>query len=370
MAEILFDEEDDDFWIEEPYDEADNLAEHTMQSPVLINYDPTLDLDGEAEDWEDWSSVDGDFFDQETIRKKRRRLNHPTKPKHVSPSPSTQPHAASIKALPGISLGLPVFPSEDNAIRDLSIVKWKVRHSSPRAPFLEPGQEEKVSILKDWKERFKPPPSTEKKDKASPSNGTQRAIAVVIETRKSPSVSNGIKSKGSLEEPAAMATTTLSHRNKVSNSSQNGNTSGSFPITKNGFTATRKRKLSPSPEAGLEPVPKRQSARNTDAVSQQKVESKAGPKRKARDQHEETHPQSKRVKAKVSDDASTRKENVRPTTSDSAASKQENVHSKPSASAAGKDKNKSMKPSENAATNNTNSRPKAAAVGRRSTRQK
>ncbi|KAI4263656.1 MAG: hypothetical protein L6R42_001206, partial [Xanthoria sp. 1 TBL-2021] len=258
MAEVFFDDDDDDdFWIDDPYDDADDLAEHTMQSPVLINYDPTLDLD-RGEDWEDWSGLDGDFFDQETPKKKRRKLHRLIDGKNSSSKRKSRPKAASIEGLPEITLGESASSSEDKTVRDRSIVKWKVRQNSPKLPIFEPGKQEKVSILKDWKERFEPPPPKDEKSKTSPRNGTQRAVAVVIETSgKAPPLPSGSKKKRNLDEPTPQVTTTLSHRNKAPNPSGNVNSKGASAPKSNGPTTTRKRKLSPSPKPGPELVPKR-----------------------------------------------------------------------------------------------------------------
>ncbi|KAL8671892.1 MAG: hypothetical protein Q9168_003629 [Polycauliona sp. 1 TL-2023] len=371
MADLFDDDEDDFYWAEDPYDDADDLAEHTMQSPVLINYDPTLDLDGDADDWDDWSSVEGDFFDQETPKKKRRKLHHPANQKDASSVGSTQPKAASIEGLPGLSLGTPAYPSGDDSIRHRSVVMWKVKHNTPRLPILEPGRQEKVSILKDWKERFKPPPPKDEKTKSGPNNGTQRAIAVVIETRTSPSITSGSKSKGDLNEPASKTITTLSHRNKAPDSTRSVNMGSAYPREKTDLTTTRKRKLSPSPNSAPEPVPKRQSIRQNGPVGQQKSTAHAGQKRKAMDEHQEPEHQPKRAKAKLSSDATTRGGNVRPTTRDGTAAKQQkSLHSKSSEKAAMEKENDSGKPSNKVATKNDNVRPKAAVVGRRSTRKK
>ncbi|KAL8636749.1 MAG: hypothetical protein Q9226_009215 [Calogaya cf. arnoldii] len=329
MADVFFDDDDDDdFWIEDAYDDADDLAEHTMQSPVLINYDPTYDPDVEIEDWEDWSGPDGDFFDQETPKKKRRRLHDLVDGKHALSTRKNQIKAASIKGPPEISLGDSAFSSEDETIRDRSIVKWKVRQNSPQLPIFEPGQQEKVSVLKDWKERFKPSPSNDEKSKASATNGTQRAVAVVIETRKGSTIPSDFKSKLGLDESAPKATKALSHRNKVTNQSENVNLRGGSTPKTNGATTTRKRKLFPSPDPGHEPVPKRHSTRQNGLVTRHQVTTQVRRKRMADDELEQPGPPTK--KAKVFDDAMTKKENVRPKMADDAATKKKNIRPKAS----------------------------------------
>ncbi|KAL9059080.1 MAG: hypothetical protein Q9206_001641 [Seirophora lacunosa] len=178
MAETLFDDDDDDLWIEDPYGEADDLAEHTMHSPVLVNYDPALES---AEFWTDWDDYSDEFFDSESPGPKRRKTNAtgnepktPAKPKRQRLKSSTN--------VSELSLGDAASSDADQTLRSQSTVVWKNQGNSPRLPVLREGQEDKVSILKDWRERFKP--SLQSLDsKSKTSDGTQRAIAVVIQHR-------------------------------------------------------------------------------------------------------------------------------------------------------------------------------------------
>ncbi|KAI4109080.1 MAG: hypothetical protein LQ339_001885 [Xanthoria mediterranea] len=370
MAEILFDDDDEDnLWIEDPYDDADNLAEHTMQSPVLINYDHTLDLDS-GEEWEDWSGLDGDFFDQETPTKQRRKSNHLTNGKQASSTRKTQRKVASIEALPEISLGEPASSDAEDTVRHRAIVQWKVRKNSPQLPIFQPGQQEKVSILKDWKERFKLPMSKAETRKSSPSNGTQRAVAVVIETRKGSLNPTGSKRRSDLAEQVLKSTATISQRDKAPNTSDSDYPRGASAPKISGHTATRKRKLGLPTEPAPEPVPKRQSTRQSDIMTQHKVAAQAGQKRKADEGPEGPELQSKRAKTKTMDDATTKKEGVRPKMNDDAATKKENIRPKPVNGTATKKEKIRPRPSDNAAARKGNVRPKDTAAERRSTRRK
>ncbi|KAL8856463.1 MAG: hypothetical protein Q9178_006933 [Gyalolechia marmorata] len=343
MAEILLDEEeeDDDLWIEDPYDEADDLAEHTMQSPVLINFDPTIDLDGDDDDCLEWSIVDGDFFDYEPPKRKRRKLDDAGKRNQTSSTKSSGPHTTSIEQIPELSLGDPISSDEDESFQHRSIVKWRIRGNSPRLPILEPGQQKKVSILKDWKERFKPPATENEHTKAGLANGNQRAIAVVIETNeKGHSLGSGSKMGQDLNKQAPKPTTTLSHRNKALNASETMQLRGASTPKKNSSTSTRKRKLSPSPEPAPEPTPKKQSTKLYRPMNQRIQTAQVGQKRKTREEEEDLEPPAKKTKPKASNDAIATKENVKP------------------------------KVTAGAVTEKGSIQPKAAAVGRRSTRRK
>ncbi|KAL8949412.1 MAG: hypothetical protein Q9222_004481 [Ikaeria aurantiellina] len=179
MAEALFgdDDDEDDFWIEDPYAEADDLAEHTMHSPVLVNYDPAFEI---GTDWSDWEYYSDDFYDSDSPKRKRRKLedadNGPKTPIHGK----KQRKSKTLGEIPALSLGLPAGYNGGQEQSPASVVVWKTREALPEPPILKDGQQEKVSILKDWKERFKLPlQNTMTTNPAT--NGSQRAVAVVIQ---------------------------------------------------------------------------------------------------------------------------------------------------------------------------------------------
>ncbi|CAL8583606.1 hypothetical protein XPA_009227 [Xanthoria parietina] len=356
MAEILFDDDDeDDLWIEDPYDDAVSTTSPTCTVEKNGRTGQVLMVT---------SSI------KRPPRKQRRKSNQLANGKHASSTRKTQRKPASIEALPEISLGEPASSDEEDTIRPRSIVKWKVRQNSPQLPIFQPGQQEKVSILKDWKERFKLPLSKTETRKSSPSNGTQRAIAVVIETRKGSSNPAGNKRRRDLDEQVPNSTATIPHRGKAPNTSDSDYPMGASAPKISGHTATRKRKLGPRTEPAPEPVPKRQSTRQSDIVTQQKVAAQAGQKRKADEEPDGPELQSKRAKTKTMDDATTKKESVRPKMSDDAATKKENIRPKPVGGAATKKEKLQSRPSDNAAGRKGNVRPKETAAGRRSTRRK
>ncbi|KAL8782907.1 MAG: hypothetical protein Q9213_005019 [Squamulea squamosa] len=375
MAEILYDEEDDDeLWVEDYYDEADGLAEHTMPSPVFINYDPTLevDLNDEGEDEDEWSLVDGDFFDYEAPNRKRRKLDQTSDGKEVLRTKNSQPKAASLKKLPEQSLGRLESSDENGALQDQSIVKWRVRAVSPKPPIFEHGQQEKVTILKDWKERFNISPLKDGKSRNIPTNGTQRAVAVVIDNRgRDLAIDTGSKRKRDSGEPTAEATTILTHRSKTQKTSETTSLRGAGASEMYGSTTTRRRKISPSSKPAIGTTPKRRLTGQNGLVNQHRDTTRVDQKRKLREEEEELEPQAKKKKSKVTNDAATI-ENMKPKAtavgkrgtsprlpklkvSDDAVAKKENI--KPKATG-------------DTATTKEDMRPKAMAVSRRSTRRK
>ncbi|KAL8940376.1 MAG: hypothetical protein Q9216_002847 [Gyalolechia sp. 2 TL-2023] len=193
MAEVLFDDDDDDdeiFWIEDTYDEADDLAQHTIHSPVLINDDLALENNN---DWSDWNDYSTDFYDSDEPERKRRRVNKANKGEEATHRKPKRRKEESIGNLPDLSLGDPYSSDGDIQLHSRPTVVWKSGVVPPKSPVLQHGQAEKVSILKDWRDRFKlPPPS--KDTRGAQTSGHQRAIAVVIQ--QTPAPSNGDKDNG------------------------------------------------------------------------------------------------------------------------------------------------------------------------------
>ncbi|KAL8704838.1 MAG: hypothetical protein Q9201_002033 [Fulgogasparrea decipioides] len=276
MAEVLFDDDDeDDFWIDDPYAEADDLAEHTMQSPVLINYDPAIELE---ESWTDWEYYSDDFFDIEEPRRKRRKVDKTGNELDASTMKNNQQNLKSTEKLPGLSLGEAASPDEEDTFRSQATVVWKARGDSPKPPTVEAGQEEKVSILKDWKERFKPR-LTQDITQATPNEGRQRAVAVLIEkaSKDNVSTSNSIVSESAKHQRRPNGKTSISsltqrNRRQVPNSSDIGSSdteAESFNHVIEPAPNPRKRKVSRSSEAAPETVlvnslPQKKRARASD----------------------------------------------------------------------------------------------------------
>lgn len=146
-----------------------------MHSPVLVNYDPALEFDDASTDWEYFSD---DFFDFESPKPKRRKVDASRNQLAGAPTNSEKLKLESIGTLPELSLGEPLSSDEGSHLRPFPTVIWKRRGNSPKVPITKDGSEEKVSILKDWRERFK---ST--KVKVTLPNCHQQVVAVVIQNR-------------------------------------------------------------------------------------------------------------------------------------------------------------------------------------------
>ncbi|KAI4194870.1 MAG: hypothetical protein LQ350_007525 [Teloschistes chrysophthalmus] len=176
MADTLFDDDDDDFWIEDPYGEADDLAEHTMQSPVLVNWDPSIELE---DGWTDWEYYSDDFWDEETPKRKRRRVVKDGEPGRQATARKKRRVKAG-ESIPELSLGEPATSDDKKLARAEQPVVWMIRGNSQEPPTVEVGMEERVSILKDWRERFKPKQS-QSKSKTASNNMSERGGADFIE---------------------------------------------------------------------------------------------------------------------------------------------------------------------------------------------
>lgn len=161
----------------------DDLAEHTMHSPVLVNYDPAFETASLASDWEYHSD---DFWDHDTPPKKRQRKvksleGMSDKEKVIEYGTARKRRRLqATDNLPSLSLGEPIIAAP--------IVIWKAKGGELEldegtAPDHEHG--EKVSLLKDWRQRLKCPPKasdSQFKTMNMHRNGNQRATAVLIDS--------------------------------------------------------------------------------------------------------------------------------------------------------------------------------------------
>lgn len=356
-----------------------------MPSPVLVNYDPTLDVDGGWTDWEDFSDAATDiFFDNETPKRKRRKLDTICKGTDAASGKRREVGSKSKEGIPVLSLDETASSEENRPVKGRSIVQWKATGNSPKLPVLKPGQVEKVSILKDWKERFKPPLPKYEDSKSTTASGTQQTFAVVIENGgRFAAARRDSKIYEDVDEFPSQSTTTLAHRGGASKLSRiNGSNSRNS-------TSTLKRKYSSSPDPVSEPttIPTttRQSSRRNHSVST----SASQTKRKATEASKQPEPQGKEIKAKSNiqphhaakrrkfdapeqqhepmsgkSESTTRKENIRPKQTGKRKLVDSPEQPKP------EPKRSKAKTADAAATKKENIRPKATAVGKRSMRRK
>lgn len=152
-----------------------------MQSPVWLNDDPSYETASLPSDWEYYSD---DYWDEESA-KKRKRKGDALEELAVEGNPIEHGLKRKRRKLkrtgkvPEISLG-------ESAVAAPTVV-WKSKSDVLQpsdGPVVSEGQGERVSLLKDWRERFKVS-SKQKHPLSRPSemqqNGSQKALAVVID---------------------------------------------------------------------------------------------------------------------------------------------------------------------------------------------
>lgn len=150
----------------------DDLAEHTMHSPVWIDYDPSLETNDALDELELYPS---DFFDEDIpTRRKKRSYEDGNGPKLGVSNKRRKLEATD--AIPELSLGEPVAAVGE--------VVWRsAEHNPIEHPVVGFGQGAKVTILKDWRDRFKEAPQIS--FVKMPRKASQTLLAVVIERRPS-----------------------------------------------------------------------------------------------------------------------------------------------------------------------------------------
>lgn len=152
-----------------------------MHSPVYINYDPALETASLASDWEYYSD---EYWDLNTPKKRKRREGGSENAEATESIGHTKKRRKKTKLheIPELSLREPSLAAPT--------VVWRSKKEileTHEGPGVSEGQEEKVSLLKDWRERFKH--STTSTPKTLQRKRSQRAIAVVID-RTPPEISS------------------------------------------------------------------------------------------------------------------------------------------------------------------------------------
>lgn len=140
----------------------DDLAEHTMHSPVILDLDPSFHI---ADGFSDWEYYTDEYYDQDPKKRGRGDSKHNTS----SPNRSTgvkrtldcQGAHGSKRRKRARNTNIPEL-SLDNPLNDEScpsspIVIWRTEDAIEKIPLMVDGHGEKVAILKDWRERFKIP---------------------------------------------------------------------------------------------------------------------------------------------------------------------------------------------------------------------
>ncbi|KAI9715055.1 MAG: hypothetical protein M1812_006172 [Candelaria pacifica] len=165
MSDYDYDFDDDELyaWDDEILDTAswkDDLAEHTMHSPVYTDIDPRWETSEYFSDWEYYSD---DYYDNERS-KPPKQLQGSGKERQDSKSKRKRPMLEQGREkkrrltkeddIPAMSLGEPgQLPT--NASWPSETIIWRKTRDERKPPVLEVGEDEKVALLKDWRNRFK-----------------------------------------------------------------------------------------------------------------------------------------------------------------------------------------------------------------------
>lgn len=208
-----------------------------MHSPVWQDYDPAFET---AEAWSDWDYYSDDYYDEDLPRKRRK----------VTDAGNTVDEQGEVglglrrkcrklhstSEIPELYLGSSLYADLGDRQAVAPIIVWKSKTEPNDVPVVSEGQEEKVALLKDWRERFKIPSQTNSnltKSHGGARQGSQKAVAVLIEQKSSekgtkrrepitnPSKTPGIPSRLKITQPytngtATTASSAAKQRQKVS----------------------------------------------------------------------------------------------------------------------------------------------------------
>lgn len=240
---------------------ADDLAEHTIHSPVWQEGEPDWDPD------DYWSDYSDDYYDNVPAPRKNKDSAAEDKAKTTLKRKRTEDVVGSKKRKLDESGNTQVTPAEDRPL-------VKYRNDFPRSqspPILEVNGIEKVAILKDWRERF-PSDDDGLLREQNVDGAHAQQVTEAVDKKKTDSQSNGSKASQSrlsksriqekvLRKPKSEAKiSTVSTKNKANGVTQPDETgpkalqskfgADTLSNTKalatlpNGHTASRKRKQS------------------------------------------------------------------------------------------------------------------------------
>lgn len=153
-----------------------------MHSPVLVNYDPAVETASLPSDWEYYSD---DYWDHDSVKRKTRKLGKPedaggnsiVTEERIS---RRRRKPKSTDCIPGLVLGEPRIAAPT--------VVWREKKKMPEppiAPAMDAGNVETVSLLEDWRKRFKLPIEVldaQPEPMSMQRKGSQRATAVLIDS--------------------------------------------------------------------------------------------------------------------------------------------------------------------------------------------
>ncbi|KAE8157026.1 hypothetical protein BDV40DRAFT_279425 [Aspergillus tamarii] len=150
--EEYYDEYDEDiFWIEEPDPEiADDLAATAVYDAIFFE-DPSLEVEEYFSDWDDQSD---DYYDEDPTAVRRQRAMGLWPNKYNIKE--LNDIITAKKNLSGQNGPIPKTTLPETDITSFQGTVWKTPHDdNPPRKLYEPGDGEKVALLKNWREVFR-----------------------------------------------------------------------------------------------------------------------------------------------------------------------------------------------------------------------
>ncbi|KAI9861104.1 MAG: hypothetical protein M1813_005533 [Trichoglossum hirsutum] len=163
---------DDEYW---EYDDspndgvaawADDLAEHVMYSPVWADMDPNFEME---EFWSDWENYSDDYYDGDTRKSTiegngiRSSPKSGDKRKRATSDGSRQKRLKREEGIPDLPMGDSLDASTVRVGSAAPIVIWRAEGNPEGPPLHDSEGVEKVSVLKDWRERLQEASHTDQK---------------------------------------------------------------------------------------------------------------------------------------------------------------------------------------------------------------
>ncbi|KAF7118511.1 hypothetical protein CNMCM5793_008037 [Aspergillus hiratsukae] len=144
-------DDEDVFWIEEPDPTvADDLAEAATHDALYFD-DPSLDVE---DVYSDWDYLSDDYYDDDPTVEKRRGMMDVTKNNGYTHRQGLQQQKTLVHRLHrgGVVAESPAFKTDHASFQ---AVVWKSSDDEKNTVTLyEPGDGEKVALLKNWREVF------------------------------------------------------------------------------------------------------------------------------------------------------------------------------------------------------------------------
>ncbi|EAW12736.1 uncharacterized protein ACLA_011630 [Aspergillus clavatus NRRL 1] len=142
-------DDEDIFWIEEPDPTlADDLAEATTYDALYFD-DPSLDVEDIYSDWDEMSD---DYYDDDPTEERRRRVLNAIK-SNENGAAQTQKSLVRQPSRQVVAGDLPRVKTDHTSFQ---AVVWRtLGDEKDSVDFYEPGDGEKVALLKNWREVFR-----------------------------------------------------------------------------------------------------------------------------------------------------------------------------------------------------------------------